>query len=73
MQVEFQLKQLGVSELKLRPAKGKDGPVITENGNLILDARFDEIGDDLEKRIKSITGVIESGLFIDHHVEVIVA
>ena len=73
LQVEFQLKQLGVSELKLRPAKGKDGPVITENGNLILDARFDEIGDDLEKRIKSITGVIESGLFIDHHVEVIVA
>ncbi len=73
LQVEFQLKQLGVSELKLRPAKGKDGPVITENGNLILDARFDEIGDDLEKKIKSITGVIESGLFIDHHIEVIVA
>jgi len=69
----FQLKQLGVSELQLRPAKGKDGPVITENGNLILDARFDEIGDDLEKAIKSITGVIESGLFIDHHVEIIVA
>jgi len=73
LQVEFQLKQLGVAELKLRPAKGKDGPVITENGNLILDARFDEIGDDLEKRIKSITGVIESGLFIEHHIEVIVA
>ena len=73
LQVEFQLKQLGVSELKLRPAKGKDGPIITENGNLILDARFDEIGDDLEKEIKSITGVIESGLFIDHHIEVIVA
>jgi len=73
LEVEFQLKQLGVSELKLRPAKGKDGPVITENGNLILDARFDEIGDDLEKKIKSITGVIESGLFIDHHIEVIVA
>jgi len=73
LEVEFQLKQLGVSELQLRPAKGKDGPVITENGNLILDARFDEIGDDLEKAIKSITGVIESGLFIDHHVEIIVA
>ena len=73
LEVEFQLRKLGVSELKLRPAKGKDGPVITENGNLILDARFDEIGDDLEKKIKCITGVIESGLFIDHHVEVIVA
>ena len=73
LEVEFQLKKLGVSELKLRPAKGKDGPVITENGNLIFDARFDEIGDELEKEIKNITGVIESGLFIDHHIEVIVA
>ena len=27
----------------LRPAKGKDGPVITENGNMILDAHFDDI------------------------------
>ncbi len=71
--VEFQLNKLGLTELSLRLAKGKDGPVITENGNLILDARFEEIDNELEKKIKAITGVIESGLFIGHNVEIIVA
>lgn len=46
-------------------AKGKDGPILTENGNFILDAWFDGIGNFLEKEIKSITGVIESGLLLD--------
>jgi ribose 5-phosphate isomerase A len=71
--VESELSKLGVTNLILRPAKGKDGPVITENGNLILDADFKEIHPGLEKQIKSITGVIESGLFINYQVEVIVA
>ena len=71
--VEQQLKQIGASSLVLRPAKGKDGPVITENGNLIVDARFYEIPNDLELKIKSITGVIESGLFINYNVEILVA
>jgi ribose 5-phosphate isomerase A len=73
LHVEEQLKKIGANSLILRPAKGKDGPVITENGNLILDARFDEIRDDMEQAIKKITGVIESGLFINYKVEVIVA
>jgi ribose 5-phosphate isomerase A len=73
LHVEERLKQIGANSLVLRPAKGKDGAVITENGNLILDARFDEITDDLELKIKSITGVIESGLFIKYNVEIIVA
>lgn len=71
--VEEKLKQLGADHISLRPAKGKDGPVITENGNLILDARFYEIDDDMEVKIKSITGVIESGLFIKYNVEILVA
>jgi ribose 5-phosphate isomerase A len=71
--VESELSKLGVKNLVLRPAQGKDGPVITENGNLILDADFKEIYGDLEKEIKSITGVIESGLFINYQIEVIVA
>jgi len=71
--VEEKLKGLGADTISLRPAKGKDGPVITENGNLILDARFYEIDDDLEVKIKSITGVIESGLFIKYNVEILVA
>src|ERR1700744_5267158 len=60
LHVEKELKSLGVTDLVLRPAKGKDGPVITENGNLIFDARFDGIDKHMERKIKSITGVIES-------------
>ena len=54
-------------------AKGKDGPILTENGNFILDVRFDTIGSGLEQQLKSITGVIESGLFIGYDVDIITA
>jgi len=73
LHAEERLKALGATNLTLRPAKGKDGPVITENGNLVLDAKFDTVGNDLEHKIKSITGVIESGLFIGYNVEILVA
>ncbi|MED4226873.1 ribose 5-phosphate isomerase A [Neobacillus cucumis] len=69
--VETSLKRLGTEEIKLRNAIGKDGPIITEAGNLILDVRFNQIFDDFERKIKSIPGVIESGLFIGYNVEVI--
>ena len=70
--VESELIKLGVNNLTLRPAKGKDGPVITENGNFILDAHFAQMYDELERDIKSITGVIESGLFMGYNPEIIV-
>lgn len=73
LHVEERLKALGANSLIIRPAKGKDGPIITENGNLVVDARFDEISYDTEQKIKAITGVIESGLFIGYNVEVLVA
>lgn len=66
--VDQALRSLSPVEIKLRMAQGKDGPVITENGNLILDVRFDNIPDNLENAIKSITGVIESGLFMHYEV-----
>ena len=57
---------------KFKIPKGKDGPVITENNNLIIDSKFNNITQNLEKDIKSITGVIESGLFINYsNIEVI--
>ena len=73
MHVEAKLKTVGAIEMLLRPAQGKDGPVITESGNLILDVRFDTIGKEMENNIKCITGVIESGLFQNQAVEIIVA
>jgi ribose 5-phosphate isomerase A len=73
--VERELGQLGASELKLRIAGGiggtKDGPVITQTGNFIFDVRFAEIGKSVERDIKAITGVVESGLFIGYDVELI--
>ena len=42
-----------------------------ENNNVILDTKFVEIYDALEEDIKSITGVIESGLFMEYPIEVI--
>lgn len=69
--VEERLVALRAAEVTLRPAGGKDGPVITENGHLILDARFEDVPNGLEERIAAIPGVIESGLFIGYPVEVV--
>lgn len=65
------LNELSPREMNLRMAEGKDGPIITENGNLILDVWFDDIPQTTENAIKSITGVIESGLFIGYDIQVL--
>lgn len=67
------LRSLGATELVVRSGSGKHGPVITEKGNLILDATFPRIHKDLESNVKSLTGVVESGLFIGYVSEVLVA
>lgn len=69
--VKEALIDLGATEAILRKAEKKDGPVFTENNNVILDTKFVEIYDTLEDDIKSITGVIESGLFMEYPIEVI--
>jgi ribose 5-phosphate isomerase A len=49
----------------LREGSGKDGPVITDNGNFILDCRFGRIvePDQLEDRLTALPGVLTCGLF----------
>jgi ribose 5-phosphate isomerase A len=49
----------------------KDGPVITESGNLVIDAWFDEIPPGLSAQLKGLTGVIETGLFEGFSFEVV--
>lgn len=53
-------------EAVVREGKGKLGPVITDNGNAIIDAVFGPINDAaaLEQKLKMIPGVVETGLFI---------
>jgi len=55
------------AEAELRMAAKKDGPVITDNGNFILDVRFHHIDDplDLEIELNNIPGVVENGIFAD--------
>ena len=50
----------------LREANGKVGPVITDNGNVILDVRFGPIEDPsrLAAELKALPGVVETGLFV---------
>ncbi|MBP3952685.1 ribose 5-phosphate isomerase A [Bacillus suaedae] len=69
--VETELARLHATDISLRMAVSKDGPVITETGNLILDVRFKEIPTSFEKEIKAIPGVIETGLFIGYPIEVL--
>ena len=59
------IKELG-GKLLLRAGKGKVGAVVTDNGNYIVDVDFGYIDDaeELNRRLKLIPGVIETGLFI---------
>ena len=56
--VSEELKKLGATDITYRG--------FTENNNGILDVKFEKIEENLEKKIKEITGVIESGLFLNY-------
>ena len=50
----------------LRTAECKDGPVVTDNGNLVLDCEFGEIANpaELAADLAEIPGAVEHGLFV---------
>ncbi len=52
---------------KLRMAQSKSGPLITDNGNFIIDVDFGEINKptELDQKIKNIPGVVDTGIFND--------
>lgn len=59
------LERLG-GKPELRMGVKKDGPVITDQGNMILDVTFAAIDQpaELEKTINNIPGVLDNGLFV---------
>lgn len=64
--VKMKITEMGISPT-VRPAQKKMGPVVTDNGNFILDLKFPKpIADPAQVAIdlKMIPGVIETGLFI---------
>jgi ribose 5-phosphate isomerase A len=72
--VESQLREsFEVVSVDLRTAVGKDGPVVTENRNLILDVKFADVQPELDARLNSIAGVVGTGLFVGFRPTVISA
>ena len=73
-QVQQQLAALG-GKAELRMAQRKAGPVVTDQGNLVLDVTMNGgISDPaaLESTVNNIPGVLENGLFVDLVDEVLV-
>jgi len=73
-QVQKTLKTFG-GKGELRMAKKKAGPIVTDQGNLILDLTFINGIDKpefLENQINNIPGVLENGLFVNMTDEVLV-
>ena len=73
-QVLKRLDQLGGTG-NLRMAQKKAGPIVTDQGNLVLDLTFKNGIDKpelLETQINNIPGVLENGLFINLTNEVLV-
>ncbi|MFQ3284810.1 ribose-5-phosphate isomerase A, partial [Natronomonas sp.] len=50
----------------LRAAERKDGPVVTDNGNLVIDCAFGSIDDpgSLAADLSALPGVLDHGLFV---------
>ncbi|MEO0430720.1 MAG: ribose-5-phosphate isomerase RpiA [Cyanobacteria bacterium J06656_5] len=59
---------------ELRMGVNKDGPVITDQGNMVLDVKMTGIDNpaELEKTINNIPGVLENGLFVGVADEVLI-
>jgi len=59
---------------ELRMAVKKAGPVVTDQGNLVIDVKFDAIPDpvEMEKTLNNIPGVLENGIFVNVASQVLV-
>lgn len=51
----------------VREGKGKVGPLVTDNGNFIVDVDFGpiDVPKELDSRLKLVRGVVETGLFVE--------
>ena len=63
--VADEVRRLG-GEPNLREAAHKDGPVVTDNGNLVIDCEFRAIDSpaELACELSALPGVVEHGLFV---------
>jgi len=63
--VQIKLTNMG-ARARLRESSEKVGPVITDNGNFILDADFGRLENPsrLDRQLKMLPGLVETGLFL---------
>jgi ribose 5-phosphate isomerase A len=63
--VKRKLTEMG-GKVTVREAKGKLGPIITDNGNAVIDVIFGEIQNppELQVKVKMVPGVVETGFFV---------
>jgi ribose 5-phosphate isomerase A len=63
--VQNKISELGGNPI-VREGKGKLGPIITDNGNMIIDANFGLIQNpqELAVKVKMMPGVVETGFFV---------
>ena len=61
------VEKLG-AKVSLRLSSGKLGPLVTDNGNYIIDADFGPIADPwwLNRELHAIPGIIETGMFLGY-------
>ena len=68
--VQAQIEKLG-GKAVMRKSGAKAGFVISDNGNYIMDTDFSNVAtfagkpEELHKKLKQLTGVVETALFID--------
>ncbi|SPP73561.1 ribose-5-phosphate isomerase [Drosophila guanche] len=67
--IKLQIEAMFGGEVSLRMAKVKAGPIITDNGNFLLDWKFvakrEYNWDEVNRGITMIPGVLETGLFVN--------
>lgn len=62
--VREKVREMG-GALAVRESGGKDGPVVTDNGNVVADADFGEYdASELAEALDGVTGVVEHGIFV---------
>lgn len=64
--VQSEVTKMG-GRARLREGAGKVGPIVTDNGNFVLDADFGRIHNPsiLQRKLKNVPGLVETGLFLN--------
>lgn len=69
--IEENVKKLGAVKLEIKKSNVGEGPLITDNGKILLYAWFDKIEANLEEEINKIDGVLDNGLFIGYDIIIV--